>query len=247
MEVYQKFLLRIVRTWDLKSEPEHRGFRCANCQEYMKKAWHHWLNIGGYKTPVHFCRKCEADFLSFRIKVKNPEREVAKGNFKYNLPNIIKEKLQRIADRWDVGGAPIYKVFVCDNCQRKMDKAWHIWFFTRKILVEAHLCKECGKELGVAILIKGLIYDLDGTLVQTAKLHEAGWLYAGKKFGVKISKKMLQNQRGISNRTAGLMMLPSRKRHILNEFIATKAEYVFEHLNQIKSFPGQGPLFAFLL
>ncbi len=55
----QKALLKIVRTWIIKLTPEYRGFRCADCQKYIHKAWHHFLNYGGFKTPVHFCNKCQ--------------------------------------------------------------------------------------------------------------------------------------------------------------------------------------------
>lgn len=53
----QKKLLRIVKTWN--REQGYRGFRCADCQRYMHKAWHHYLNYGGFKTPVHFCNDCQ--------------------------------------------------------------------------------------------------------------------------------------------------------------------------------------------
>jgi len=39
----QHALLRIVQTWNLNPKPEYRGFRCANCQRYIHRSWHHWL------------------------------------------------------------------------------------------------------------------------------------------------------------------------------------------------------------
>lgn len=62
----QKILLQIVKKWKISKKPEYRGFRCANCQKYIHKAWHYWLNEGGYKIPVHFCNKCKA-----KLKFKN--------------------------------------------------------------------------------------------------------------------------------------------------------------------------------
>jgi len=58
MDAKAKILLRIVKTWDIQEKPEYREFRCANCQRYIFKAWHYYLDEGGYKTPVHFCKKC---------------------------------------------------------------------------------------------------------------------------------------------------------------------------------------------
>mgnify|MGYP001611996742 CR=1 FL=1 len=54
--------------------------------------------------------------------------------------------------------------------------------------------------------IKGVIYDLDGTLIKTEKLHESAWLYAGAKFGHPITNEMLLKQKGISNEAASEMM-----------------------------------------
>jgi len=86
--------------------------------------------------------------------------------------------------------------------------------------------------------IKGIIYDLDGTIISTIKLHEAGWVYAGKKFGIHISDEMLLNQSGISNEAAAEMMLPGDKRYLTKKFIAAKAKYVMENANQATLFPG---------
>ncbi len=86
--------------------------------------------------------------------------------------------------------------------------------------------------------IKGIIYDLDGTLISTSQIHEAGWLYAGKKFGVPVSNGALFNQRGISARTAVKAMLPENQQSLAGDFIAAKAKYVAEHLNEASIFPG---------
>ena len=56
----QQILLKIVRTWRINFQPEYRGFRCADCQRYLHKAFHHHLKYGGFDTPAHFCRKCQA-------------------------------------------------------------------------------------------------------------------------------------------------------------------------------------------
>ena len=86
--------------------------------------------------------------------------------------------------------------------------------------------------------IKGLIYDLDGTVIKTTKLHELAWLYAGKKFGIYISDKMLLNQRGIPNEAAAEFILPYDKKDLTKKFVAAKVEYVMENVKQITLFPG---------
>jgi len=195
----QKILLQIVKKWKISKKPEYRGFRCANCQKYMHKAWHYWLNEGGYKIPVHFCNKCKVK-LKFKNKVD-------------------------------------YKTFTCDNCGKKMHKAWHVWTKKDGVLSEAHFCKKCGKKLGVDKEIKGIIYDLDGTIISTTKLHETAWIYAGKKFNIPISNKMLIGQKGISNKAAALMILPKNKRNIIDGFVNVKQEYVKKNINKITAFP----------
>ena len=85
--------------------------------------------------------------------------------------------------------------------------------------------------------IKGVIYDLDGTIVSTIKLHEAGWVFAGKKFDIYISNEMLLNQSGISNEAAAEIMLPDEKRYLIKKFIAAKVKYVMENANQVTLFP----------
>ncbi len=193
-------LLKIVQTWRLNKEPEYRGFRCANCQKYIHKAWHRWLKTGGFKTPVHFCNDCEKKIKLLQIK-------------------------------------GIYKTFTCDKCSKKMRKSWHVWIEKDNVLVEDHFCKKCGDKLGFNKEIKGIIYDLDGTIISTIKLHESAWLYAGKKFNIPISDEMVLNQSGISNKAAAKMMLPNNKKHLAKKFIAAKVKYAMEHANQVVLFP----------
>jgi len=188
----QKTLLRIVKTWTINQKPEYRGFRCANCQKYIRKAWHYWLEQGGYRTPVHFCNVCDGKFKSLKIK-------------------------------------GIYKPFTCDKCGGKMRQAWHIWQKKDGILSESHLCKKC--------YIKDIIYDLDGTIISTIKLHKSAWLVAGKKFNIYISDKMLLNQSGVSNEAAAKMMLPRNKSYLTKRFVAAKTKYVMANVNQATLFP----------
>lgn len=54
----QEEILKIVKKWKIKWNPEYWGFRCAKCQKPMRKAYHCWLNKGGFKLEVHFCKKC---------------------------------------------------------------------------------------------------------------------------------------------------------------------------------------------
>ena len=81
MNAKTKTLLKIVETWKLNEKPEYRGFRCANCQKYMHKAYYYWLDTKGYKTPVHFCRQCQKLFESFHIRITKLSHPINRKTF----------------------------------------------------------------------------------------------------------------------------------------------------------------------
>jgi len=54
----KKDLLKTVHSWNIKKDPEYRGFRCASCQNYLRKAWHIWFNSDHYQCEIHLCRRC---------------------------------------------------------------------------------------------------------------------------------------------------------------------------------------------
>jgi len=102
----QKVLLRIVQTWNINHKPEYRGFRCVNCQKTIRKGWYHWLITAGYKTPVHFCNRCEKKFRLNKIEVKKPIVKVNRSKF-IKFPENIKSKLQKAVHKWNTK----YKIF----------------------------------------------------------------------------------------------------------------------------------------
>lgn len=86
--------------------------------------------------------------------------------------------------------------------------------------------------------IDGIIYDLDGTLINTGKLHEEGWKYAGDKFNVEITPSdMLNYQKGRTGIDAGSFMLKTDNIDLINKFRLTKKEYVNNNLDHIEMFP----------
>lgn len=54
---------------------------------------------------------------------------------------------------------------------------------------------DCGIEVGDNI--KGLLFDLDGTLVDNMHLHIEAWVESGKEYGVHITPEMIQKNAGI--------------------------------------------------
>ena len=143
----QDALLRVVQTWNLNPKPEFRGFRCANCQRYLHRSWHHWLNSGGYKTPVHLCQDCEKRSRKGNLKVMTTRRPVLKSRFYSNLPPKVMQRLRSIVRSWRLPSRAVHKSFTCDKCRTSLHKAYHVWTYIDGNLVEAHFCKRCGDQL----------------------------------------------------------------------------------------------------
>ena len=49
---------KVVKSWDIKNEPEYRRYKCGNCLKEINKAWHIWFEHDGFKCEVHLCNKC---------------------------------------------------------------------------------------------------------------------------------------------------------------------------------------------
>jgi hypothetical protein len=148
----QEILLSIVKNWDINPEPEYRGFRCANCQNYIDKAFYHFLNIENYKTHVHLCVECEKLFKENKIEKK--ENEISKKNFKTHYPDL-ESKFEALISNWVTNSDPALKVFYCDNCGNDLDlidgqiRGWHVWYES-EIISELHFCKKCGVEMRIS-------------------------------------------------------------------------------------------------
>lgn len=143
----QDALLCIVQAWNLNPKPEYRGFRCANCQRYIHRSWHHWLNSKGYKTPVHLCQDCEKKSRKGNLKVVAPRRSVVKSKFSFNLSEKVTQELRSIARSWKILDKVVHKSFACDKCKASLYKAYHVWTYIDKDLVEIHFCRSCGDQL----------------------------------------------------------------------------------------------------
>lgn len=64
-------------------------------------------------------------------------------------------------------------------------------------------------------MINAVIFDMDGTLIDTEKIKENGWKYAGKCLGIDINNQILSEIRGTN-------------REYINSFLSNKLNYSFD-------------------
>ncbi|MBI2026040.1 MAG: hypothetical protein HYT06_01520 [Candidatus Levybacteria bacterium] len=158
----QKLLLEIVETWRPSEYPEYREFKCANCQEYKNQAWYHWLNLRGYRLPIHMCDKCEPELKKGTIKIDQSKRQIVdRSSFgkEYKFQDKTIQRFKKIVSTWPDYEEPRLKTFICDECGQDLDidpldkqrKGFHVWWKKDdgKTLVELHFHKFCGNSLGV--------------------------------------------------------------------------------------------------
>jgi len=162
-EKEQELLLKIVETWRPSEQPEYRGFRCANCQEYKNEAWYHWVNMGNYKLPIHMCNDtCEPAFQDGSIQVNEVKRAtVDRETFgtSFQFSEKAQERFKEIVASWPEYKEPELKAYTCDDCEKDLDidtdgtrKGYHVWWKMPdgKTLAELHFHKHCGDSLDLS-------------------------------------------------------------------------------------------------
>jgi beta-phosphoglucomutase-like phosphatase (HAD superfamily) len=78
--------------------------------------------------------------------------------------------------------------------------------------------------------ITGVVYYLDGTIIDSAPVHSAAWQAAGDKYGIEITHQFLSYQKGRTNEEAAKYLLdPLAKVEILKDFVNKKMDYANQH------------------
>jgi protein-arginine kinase activator protein McsA len=85
-------------------KPEFRGFRCAMCQEYIAKAWHHKLDSSEYLVSVHLCENCQ--------KSSNIEG----GLFKPFRCDKCAKELTEVYHVWNKENGRLIEIHYCKSC-----------------------------------------------------------------------------------------------------------------------------------
>ena len=89
--------------------------------------------------------------------------------------------------------------------------------------------------------IRGVVYDLDGTIINSLSVHVAAWRAAGDKYGVEITPRFLEFQIGRTNEAAAQQLLdPLGRLAILPDFVKEKVEYADQHAAESQYFEDFG-------
>ena len=86
--------------------------------------------------------------------------------------------------------------------------------------------------------IQGIIYDLDGTSIDTEAIHEDAWKDAAYSMGVVMTQKMLLDQKGRSGREFVEETFAGHPYLDIDLFLSAKSQYVLERLSEISFCPG---------
>lgn len=76
---------------------------------------------------------------------------------------------------------------------------------------------------------KGVIYDLDGTIIVTTDLHDKGWIEAGRCLNVDIPQEFLIHQKGMPEEAAAKHLLGEKFVEHGENLIRIKQTYTIEN------------------
>jgi len=87
-------------------------------------------------------------------------------------------------------------------------------------------------------MTKGVIYDLDGTIIDTTHLHEMAWQEVGDSLGIHLSAEMLVKQKGVSNEEAVRLLFPSQGTEKVEQLVQKKNEYIANNFGKFVEVKG---------
>jgi hypothetical protein len=153
-ELEQLILESIIASWKINPEPEYRGFRCANCQNYINEAFYHWLQNSHFFIPVHFCEHCQQLFENGELD-EIPQRQSSADVHNFHADYPGKKTFQQLVQSWKPSSDKKLTSFYCDKCALPLEvdqsdddrKGYHVWWLNDNLLYELHFHKECGNPL----------------------------------------------------------------------------------------------------
>lgn len=95
-------------------------------------------------------------------------------------------------------------------------------------------------------MIKAFIFDIDGTLVDTNKLHINAWLAAFEAFGVRVTPAEIQAQLGRRAIDIAKTILPDDKKDDFRQVVEEKWRVYQQYFSLVKPIPMAKELFLLL-
>jgi HAD superfamily hydrolase (TIGR01549 family) len=86
-------------------------------------------------------------------------------------------------------------------------------------------------------MLKAVMYDLDGTIIDSEKLHEHAWSDACQKMGIKMTKAELISQKGLSDQAVSQSLAHSSDPQDYLPIMEKKQAYAKEYARKIITFP----------
>jgi beta-phosphoglucomutase-like phosphatase (HAD superfamily) len=89
--------------------------------------------------------------------------------------------------------------------------------------------------------LKAILYDLDGTIIDSIALHREAWVFAANKFGINLKPQTLIDIRGMEGSKAARLIaetycLSSKEKERI--ILKIKRDYLAKSYDQVKVFPG---------
>ena len=86
--------------------------------------------------------------------------------------------------------------------------------------------------------IKLAIFDLDGTLIDSVKVHSDAWRDSCKSFGYNIPESYFYNLTGMTSKSVGEKLVKDFRmsENIIDDLIQYKSKLYFDNINKFQVF-----------
>ncbi len=89
------------------------------------------------------------------------------------------------------------------------------------------------KSVGECQPVKAVLYDMDGTIIDSDPLHVQAWQYTGTQFGFELTAEQLSTAKGLSSKKTLETLLPKDKYDIIPPACEMKFKYLMEHIGEV--------------
>ena len=86
--------------------------------------------------------------------------------------------------------------------------------------------------------IKLAIFDLDGTLIDSVKVHSEAWSDSCKSFGYNVPESYFYNLTGMTSKSVGEKLVKNFRipKKVIDDLIQYKSKLYFDNINKFQVF-----------